>query len=212
MKRLKFKKTNLSLSDKILSNPNNINDINTLIKEIVENIQTYDIKKITVSYKNLFKIFNKYLKQTDQNLIHSDLKIFLSSKLELILDVFTEEFDIDEEECSNFFMNKIISLFDFDVKEELISEILDRLIDKLFFTDKLLNNNLVDGIKVNILNSFYVEKFFNFLYEKINKCTFIHKNSFYNIYNFLILLKNINDIQVKNIEIDINLKSSKYLI
>ena len=145
MKRLKFKKTNLSLSDKILSNPNNINDINTLIKEIVENIQTYDIKKITVSYKNLFKIFNKYLKQTDQNLIHSDLKIFLSSKLELILDVFTEEFDIDEEECSNFFMNKIISLFDFDVKEELISEILDRLIDKLFFTDKLLNNNLVDS-------------------------------------------------------------------
>ena len=120
MKRLKFKKTNLSLSDKILSNPNNINDINTLIKEIVENIQTYDIKKITVSYKNLFKI-RLGMKKTDNPPKTSKAKNLLSWKP--IINLETAYVLIPNE--GNLIPRKLITLAEFEANLDKYRQLIE---------------------------------------------------------------------------------------
>jgi len=217
MKRLKLKgkvknssskesKNTVSTHERILNDPSSINDLNIIIKEFVEYLQSYDCKKLDVSFKNIGSIFKKYLDKKQNFLVNQDLLNFLFTKIRLLIDLLIESIDLDEEEGSADILMYIFSLFTYNDEIEYQRQCMIKIIDKLFLTEKLLDNSIIDSINNNIVNSFYVETLFNTLYDRMNECSISHKNSFYNIYNFLILLD--NNIQVQNVNMPINIKPS----
>jgi len=217
MRRLKLKgkvknsstkenKDTVPIHERILNDPSSINDLNILIKEFVEYLQSYDCKKLNVSFKNIGSIFKKYLDKKQNFLVNQDLLNFLITKIGLLIDLLIESIDLDEEEGSADILMYIFSLFTYKDENEYQRQFMIKIIDKLFFTEKLLDNSIIDSINTNIVNSFYAEMFFNTLYDRMNECSLTHKNTFYNIYNFLILLD--QNIQVQNVNMPINIKPS----
>jgi hypothetical protein len=207
MKRLKLGKPkqqiNISkntIQQSIFEDVKNINKFNIIIEEFTLALQNNDQEKVKTFYQSIKEIFEHFF-IANKNILSKELISFLQSKIILIINIILEGLDEDDNKFSILLIRYIFENLKY---LENSDEIIKAMTEK-FITDELYNARIIKSLSKRF------EKYEHYLKCFLTACLITLDESneeglYYNIYNFIISIDKIAEIEVKRVYQNIVIK------
>lgn len=208
MKRLKLSKpkqqenkSKNTIQQLIFEDVKNINKFNIIIEEFTIALQNNDQEKVKEIYQSIKEVLEFFF-ISNKNILSKELTTFLHSKINLLINIFIEAIDEDEEKFSVFLIRYIFENIKYLDNIELI---IDEIVQK-FITDELFNSKLIRFLSKRFEKSEnYLKLFLQNIENKLS-VDISEDGLFYNIYNFIISIERIANVDVKQVYQNIIIK------
>jgi hypothetical protein len=207
MKKLKFtnpkKQENVSkntIKQLIFEDVKNINKFNIIIEEFTISLQNNDQEKVKELYQSIKEVLEFFFIK-NKSILSKELTTFLISKLNLTLSILIEAIDEDEDKFSVLLIRYI---FDNLKYLDNACHIIEAVVDK-FITNELYNARVIRALAKRFEKAENYLKFFLNAVEN-KKLADAEEGLYYNIYNFIITIERIADIEVRQVYQNIVIK------
>jgi hypothetical protein len=200
MKKIKFSKpkqkennSSNTIQQLIFEDVKNINKFNIIIEEFTLALQNNDQEKVKTLYQTIKEVLEFFF-INNKNKLSQELINFLQSKINLIINIIIEALDEDEDKFAVLLIKFIFENLKYTANTK---EIIESLVDK-FITDELYNTRIIRSLSKRFEKAeSHLQIFLDSCLNKLDNES--EEGVFYNIYNFIISIERLIEIENKKL-------------